>query len=284
MANLLDTIRQNSQAIAGQPAANTDQTQQVGNLLRAKSGTAATGGDFAGSNLGEQQAVSQTQNTLQNVIQPQNQVTQAGLAQQSAAQTQQANIQKGQIAQANRANTIQTQLQTNSILQQYEQGKGQLNLDENTAAANQVATNLRLQNQKYVDQLNNAAAKDRIDSGNNFKIALEQSILGDNTQLLQTKLGNQSILDANNTDFQRAMADMDAGFAEQLLSNQLAGARQAAIYGGAGAVVTGGIAGAGAASRSNPSTTSSTSPAAAADENASDLGGAANNDMTGAIA
>lgn len=282
MANLLDTIRQNSQTIAGQPAANTDQTQQVGTLLRAKSGTTSTGGDFSGSNLGEQQAVSQTNNTLQNVIQPQNQIAQANLAQQSSAQNQQAGIQQGQIAQTNKANTIQTQLQTNSILQQFEQGKGQLKLDENTAAANQIATNLRLQNQQYVDQLNNAAAKDRIDSGNNFKVALEQSIMGDNTQLLKQKLGNQSILDVNNTDFNRALADMDAGFAEQLLSNQLAGQKQAAIYGGVGAIVTGGLAGAGASGAFNsaPAATG----AAAADQNASDLGGAANNDTTGATA
>lgn len=253
MADLLSTIRQNSQALAGQQQGVTDQSSQLSGLLRAKSGkdASATGGDVAASNLGEQQAVAQTNNTMRNQVAPAAQTQQAGLDQASQGQQQQLGQAKAQIAQTNKFNTAQSQIQTNSILQNFEQQKGQLSLDQDKAAANQVATNLRMQNNKYMDQLQLEGQKNRLDDSNQFRTHLQQSVLGDNQTLLQSKLGDQSILDASNRDFQRAMGTMDVGFAYEVFNNAAAGAKQAAVYGGAGALATAGIAGAGAMQESN---------------------------------
>ena len=267
MPSLMDVIRQNSaQMTSGQDMGPPDQTQQAANLLSAKSGKAitpgtATSGTYALSNLGEQQATQQAKQQIQNQVQPQ--ATAQGQALTTAAEQQKQQLQTAtaQVGQARRFNTLQTNLQTNQIMNDLERSKGAIDMQYNRMGVDQAATNLRLQNSAYVTQLQTEGAKARLTSQNNFQQSLAQSIFGDKLSILNATLKGQSVLDANKNTFDQAMANMSIDNANAILSSEIAAGRQASMYGGIGATVTGGVGAVGKVMdmQSSPATSSSTS-------------------------
>lgn len=239
MPNLLDTIRQNSGQLPEQGV--TDETQKLQGLLRAKSGKAVGGSAVSASNLGEQQAVAQTGQTLQNQIQPQAQIQAAQQGQQQAATQQAEQIQRTDIAQQRRFNDVQNRMRTESLLNDMERQNKQLSLEKDRASLEQVASGLRLQDKQYIDNLQREGAKQRLDNQMEFNKTLTDQIMGDNQDLLQKRLNNKSVLDASDRDFNKAMANMDINTAWDIFNNDMAAQKQRAIYGAAGALTTAGI-------------------------------------------
>lgn len=246
MANLLDTIRQNSQSSI-QPQGMEDNTRKLQTLLRAKSGKAVGGSDVNSSSLSEEQAVSNANQTLANQIQPGAQIQQAGLEQQAAAEAQQTQLQKADIAQSRRFDTVQTRLKTNQLLQDLEQNRGKLDAAREASQVNQVAQNLRLQNAQYMDSLQREGSRARLDDSNKFNEALADSLLGANKELFQEQLGNKSILQASDRDFKKAMAEIDVNAAYDMFKNDMAASKQRAVYGAVGGLATAAIGAAGKA-------------------------------------
>jgi hypothetical protein len=100
----------------------TDETSKLQTLLRAKSGKASAGGPVASSNLGETQAVTQTNQQLGQVA-AQNEIQNQTNEQQSLAQDQSAQLQNAETNQSRRFDTIQNRLKTDSLLSEYERNK-----------------------------------------------------------------------------------------------------------------------------------------------------------------
>lgn len=238
MPNLLDAIRQNSQI---QPQGQTDETQKLQGLLRAKSGKDVGGGSVAASSLGEQSAVSQANQQLQSQVVPQAQIQQQGLEQQQAQQNQQAEIQGQQIGQQRRANTLQNKVQTEQILNDLERSKGQIDLQSQKAKVDQVAQNLRLSTQQYVDNLQREGSRKRLDNSASFQEELNKSILGDQQDLLQKQLGNRDVLQASDRDFKKAMNNMQLSDARNLFQKNMKQQKQRALYSTIGAATSAGI-------------------------------------------
>lgn len=243
MANLLDTIRGNTGALGSQQQGVTDQSASLQQLLRAKSGKAVGGPDVSSSNLGEQQAVAQTNQQIQGQIAPQAQIQQAGLQQQAAGQQQQQNIATGQIAQQRKFDTMQNRLQTNEILSDLERNRGQIDLAKDQARMEQLGFQLRLQDTKYLDNLQREGARQRLDNDMQFKQELATSVLGDNKQLLEKELGNKSLLDVNARDFNKSMANMDVGTAYDMFKNEMSTARDRQMWSSTGALGSAAVAG-----------------------------------------
>lgn len=241
MANLLDTIRNNSTAAATQPAGVTDQTQTVASLLRAKSGKAVGGGDIAASNLQETSAVDQTNQTLQNQVAPQAAIQQAGIEQQAMGQAQTAGIQKQEVAQNRAFNTMQNKLRTEELLAGFERDQGQLDLDRNKAQVNQFAQNLRLQNDKYVSDLQREGDRNRLNDANSFAEQYARESFDNNDELMQKKFNNISIASANDRDFQKSLAQMDIADAYSAFKAEQAANKQRAMYEGIGSITQAGI-------------------------------------------
>lgn len=236
-ASLLDAIQSNSQP---QQVGMTDQTGKLASLLRAKSGKAVGGGDTAQSSLGEQQANTQTNQQLGQVS-GQAASQNAGIQAQNTAQQSGLQNQKAEIVQTNKFNTQQTQIQTNQLLQQYEQNKGQLSEDQQKAQADQIGFNLRMQNQQYVDNLQRAGDMSRLGDQLQFQTQMAQQTFGDNENLLKQQLGNRSVLDASNQDFERAMGQMTTDQAYDAFHNAMSNEKQRAVYTGIGSVASAGI-------------------------------------------
>ncbi len=272
MASLLDTIRQNSGTLAGQKQGVTDQSQSVATLLRAKSGKAAGGGDIGMSNLGEQQAVANTNTQLQNDIAPQAQVQQQAQATQAAGQEQQLQAQKADIAQTRRFDDLQTKLKVSNTLQDLEQSKGKLSAQDEAAKVQMAAQGLRLQNNTYVQQLQREGQAARLNDINQFNEEMAKATMGDNEELMRTELGNHSIIDVNENDFRKATGQMTAERAYDIFQNAQKAEKERAMYTGISNIVVAGIGAAGstggsssAGTKSNPGGGSllSTSPASA---------------------
>lgn len=249
MPNLLDTIRQNSQPPV-QPQV-TDQTQSLSNLMRAKSGKSVGGGDVGQSNLGEAAAVNQTQQTMQNQIAPQAAIQNAGLQQQQSQQNQATQTQLTGIGQQRQFNALDNKLKTTALLNQFQQDSGKLDLQKNAAQVNQFAQGLRLQNNQYVDNLQREGAKARLDDQNSFNEQLKQQVFGDSEDVLKQQLGDKSILDASNQDFERAIGQMNVDQANYIFQTEKKAAAERAPYEAAGNIFSAGAGAAGTKANSS---------------------------------
>lgn len=270
MANLLDTIRQNNQAAATQKQGVTDETGKLAALLRAKSGKEVGGGDFSSSNLGEQQAVANTNTQTASTLAPAVQVQTAGLETQQAAQQQQVDAQKSELAQNRRFDTIQARIKTDALLQDLEQNKGRIDQQRKDAAVNQVAQNLRLQNSQYIDSLQKEGARSRLDDENSFNEELAKTTFGDNRELLEKSLGNKSILDASDNEFSVAMGQMTQQNAYDIFRNDMKAEKERGMMGAIGGLVTSAVGA--AASGGGSKTPAASSPAGSSASDYTSLG------------
>lgn len=220
MATLMDVIRGNNNALAGTQAAASDQTTQVQNLLRAKTGKAL--GDAAGSasNLGEQAAVSDTQAQLQAQAP---QVAAQGQAMDVAARRQQLDTQSQQatIDQARKFDTAENQMKTQQLMSGLARDKDTLDLDKDKSRLEQASFLLSMQDKKYVNDLQDIGKKQRLDDAAQFKAKQEQLAFGSSLDLVKQKLGNADILSASSEDFKKAMSDMSIDQAMQVAALEI---------------------------------------------------------------
>lgn len=251
MANLLDTINQNAAAAATQPQGVTDESQKVANLLRAKSGKAATGGDVGASNLGETSASDQTNTQLQNQVAPAAAIQAANLSQQNSQQEQGAQIQKASVARGRASNTLQNKLQTTALLNQFEQNEGSLGLDKNKAQVDQLAQGLRLQNQQYVDDLNREGSKSRLDDQLQFQQAMQSEAFDNNKELQSKVFADQDIASMSDRDFKKRLEQMGIDDAWNMFNTNQKTAADRAKFTAIGSLASAGIGA--AASAGTPS-------------------------------
>lgn len=233
MANLLDALKSPGMA---------DTTSQLSGLLRAKSGKAAAAPAGAVSTQQEQAAVAQTAQAMQPVQQAAA-TQQAEQEQQARGLQQQVGQQQAEIQQARQANQIKTQLQTQQILQDLEQNKGKIDMARYQSSMEQLGQNLRLSNQKYVDNLQREGNRARLNDDVQFREQLARSVLQDNKNLLERQLNNKSILSANDREFSIAMAKMGVNDAWQLFRNEAKAQQGAAQWTTGASVLTSGLAG-----------------------------------------
>lgn len=245
MPSLLDTIRQNSAAMNIPKQGVTDQTAQTATLLRAKKGKAATGPDLGASNLGEQAAVAETNTQIQNEVAPAAALQQAGAEQAARAETQATQLQKADIAQNRRADTVQDRIKTEQLLQDFEQDRGKLDLQKNTAQVNQFAQNLRLSNDKYVNDLKREGARARLDDEQSFLKSLQKEIFDNDEELLGKQQENQTVANMSDREWNKQMAQMGIDQAWSTFRNNQKAEKDRAIWTGLGTVagIGGGMAG-----------------------------------------
>jgi hypothetical protein len=238
MANLLDTIRNNS--VAPEQGV-TDEAQKLQTLLRARSGKQLSGTSVAGSNLGEQAAVAQTNQQMQQQVAPQAAIQSAQLAQQSAQIQQQEQQQRGQVAQSRRFDDLQTTLKIDSTLKELERNKGQIDMNKEGARLEQLGAALRLQDKQYVDNLQREGQLARLSDDNAFREAALRSTMGDKMQIINKSIDNNAVFNDNSREFSRKVATIDIDSAYQMFNADMAAQKQQALYSGGGALLKAGI-------------------------------------------
>ena len=207
MANLLETIQKNRQQVLGQQAPVTDETQRIRELLRAKSGKAASSSASNISNIGEQAAVDQTNQQLASLI-PQATIQSQQENVAAAGQMQQQKQQKQEISQARNFNTVQNNIRTQQLLSSLERDKGELDLDRDRAKLEQTSFLLAMQDKQYTDQLEAIGKRRRLDNAQVFASEMQDLAFGQYLGLLQDKLNKNDILAASDREFAEMMNNL----------------------------------------------------------------------------
>lgn len=250
MANLLDTIRQNNPGVQQQGV--TDESSKLQTLLRAKSGKAVGGSGVSASNLGEQAAVAQTNNQMQNQVAPAAEIQNQGQQAQQAQQTQTTNLQTQDVEQQRKFDTIQNKMKTNQLMSEFERNKGSIDLARDKSQLEQLGFQLRLQDKGYLDNLQREGNTRRLGDQQEFNEALADSVLGDQRQLLEKGLGNKSILDADDREFKKSLANMDSAYAYDMFRKDQSAAKERAMWSGIGGLATAGVGAYGSMSKPAP--------------------------------
>lgn len=253
MASLLDTLRNNMTQPA-QKQGVSDTTNLAATLQRAKSGKAVAPG-MAMSNLGEQAAVQATNAEL-GQAQQQGQLAAVGAEQQAENIASQGQQQITEVGQQRTGNQIQSRLQTNQLFNELESSGKELDLQKDRAKLEQLATNLALQDKKYVANLQQEGAKKRLNDKTAFADEVARTSLGNGLDIFKQQLGNKSIAGASNREFSKALAEMDINAAMEMAKQSAKAQSTAQKYGALGGLASAGIS---YASRPSDSTAEDTS-------------------------
>lgn len=241
--SLLDNINQQMQ---GQTAPTEQAGQALGagqslrSLLRAKTGKAGQAGTGAGpSSLQEKTAARQAQLGQQQLAQ-QGQLMGAQQAEQSADIAQRTQQQAAQQDQARQDILAQADRQTQNILNDFAQGTKRLDNAQDISDLEQVGFVARLQNQQYISQLQDVGKRNRLDSDVGFKTEIAKQAMADNQDLLNDKLAFETIMNASDRDFQKALSNIDINYAMQIANDAAKAANAQQIAKGVGTAVTAG--------------------------------------------
>lgn len=241
MATLLDTLKQNLGQV-GQSEAVADETGTVKQLLAAKKGivgpTTALGPK--GFSVAEAAAKAPAQQQLAETAQAA-QLQATGIGQAAAAQAEEERQKTQQIEMQRQQTSLQNKIQTENILRGLEQNKAALTEDQRRAGMEQVAAQLRLQNDAYITNLQREGNRSRLQDDLTFDEQLKKDISADNIALLKIKFGNQSALDASDRDFTKELAKIDFATAAAMARENSRFAQTQATIQGVGSLATTGI-------------------------------------------
>ena len=209
MATLLDTLKQNLGQVGGGEAV-ADETGTVKGLLAAKKGIVGPPSALGpkGFSVAEAAAKAPAQQQLAETAQAA-QLQATGIGQAAAAQGEEERQKTQQIEMQRQQASLQNKIQTENILRGLEQNRAALTEDQRRAGMEQVAAQLRLQNDAYITNLQREGNRSRLQDDLAFDEQLKKDISADNIALLKIKFGNQSLLDASDRDFTKELAKID---------------------------------------------------------------------------
>lgn len=207
---LMETLQS---SLSGQPQPQPgmqDQSAQVQNVLRAKLGKAGgpPGEQPRASNIQEQQAVQQGRlGALQQQAQGQLQsqaIQQEQLGQQVKEQEQQLNLDEQREGMRSKF-----ELQSEDVAQELSRGLRDLDSKQQQQKMEQAGFLVRMQNDQYVTNLKNAAAKARIQSDRDFKIQSARAAFADEEEILKDRIFMQEFIDASRRDYEVFLNGID---------------------------------------------------------------------------
>lgn len=223
--SLLDRINK-----LNQPTAANERTEEVRGLQRAISGkqvdtsSQAVSGNLA-EKLATQQAAKQesdTQQQFQDIEQVINQRAEAIAQQFDAAQIQQ--LEKG-------LNIKQqlTQRATELLNNAGRQGQ-QLDVQKQRAQMEQLGFTLRMNNDKYMRDLQDAGTRSRLDNDANFREEYQRSLWSNEMELFNSDLDFQRLIQAEGREVMEILNNMEIDKMIQLGETAASQASQQAIY------------------------------------------------------
>jgi len=254
MPSLLDTVKQNSAALAS-PAANpllasaTGLAPTVGEATEGIAGLTATAqtGKALGpgqtpklSSLGERLASVNALNQAKD-ISKQAQLQGVSLDQQ-ADQLQQQHSQAVTQLNEQQLDTHQAfNQQVKGLLFDQQNQLKQLDLSRDKARMEQAGFMLRLGNQQYTDKLQMEGQRARLDNAAAFNEALQRSVFADELDLLSNSLDFRNYMMADTRDAQRQLGEMDIEFAIQIAASEAKAANSQMMWSGVGNLLSAGL-------------------------------------------
>jgi hypothetical protein len=233
---LADIIRGNLQQLQNQAAPQvTDESQRAARLLRARGGRAIGGGSTpARTNIMEQQQ------QVSEQYRPQLELQGAAIEQEQEQIGQQQQLGRQQQKQSRAELQSKLSSQQNAILEDLERSRAELGSARGRSKLEQAGITLRLQNQQYLDQLENEGARRRLDDSLKFKEEMQASIFRDAERALSKQFDFRSLMNSDEREFAREISKMDVDTAMQILRDEMSAASKRQIAQGAGTAVSAG--------------------------------------------
>ena len=122
----------------------------------------------------------------------------------------------------------------NQLLGNFERNIKQLNTQQGLADLEQLGIMIRLNNQKYIEQLQNLGATKRLDSEAAFKIEAHKAAFQDAEELLGLKLDWESIVNADQREFDEWLKKSSIQWDVNQAAKKAKEASQAGLFGAAG--------------------------------------------------
>lgn len=241
MATLLETLKKNLGGVTT-PELDVDETGQIQKLLAAKQGIVGPESALGprGLAIGEVAAKGQTQEQLSKLgTAAQMQTTQ--LTQAARGEEMQQKQQEEALSAQRQEGQLRTRIQTENILRGLEQGRASLSEEQRRQGLEQVASNLRLQDRQYVDNLQREGARARLEDSISFNEALKRSILEDNLSLTQQFYKDKAALDLSDREWSKYLATIDIDSAMQMMRDDARFATEQATIQGLGSLISTGI-------------------------------------------
>jgi hypothetical protein len=242
MATLLDKLKQTLGGAAAQTAPVADETGTVQQLLAARKGitgpaTALGPKGLAVAEVAARQPAQQKLAEIGQAAQMQSTAIEQAAAGQAEAQQQREAALEGQRQES----TLRNRIQTENILRGLEQGKAELGEKQRQLGLETAAANLRLSDANYVDNLRREGDRARLQEDISFTEKLQQSIFDENLALQKLKYKNQSLINASERDFNKALAQMGATEAIQIAQDNLRGDSERAMISGMTGLASAGV-------------------------------------------
>lgn len=244
---LLEALKKSMTAPAAPtPASAIDQTSLIAGLAAAKSGKAAPSGTSAprASSIGEEQQQAANQVSLQQQVQ-QGQVQAQGMQQAAEQEDLQSKLEGRALDERSLEVRDQFTRQSEAIIRDFARNSQNLDLNRKKARAEQLGFNLRLGNQKYLDDLEDNGRRARLDDAVRFREEVQRSVFTDEQDLFQNDLQFRALMRADERTFADQMAAMDIDYALQIAETDAKAANQKMMWDGVGSIVQGGILAAG---------------------------------------
>ena len=243
LSNLQNMAKGNSIQEAAKPAISFAPTalEQSQQMAQASTGKAATGvAGAAVSNIAEQVAVDQTAKQQAEVQQ------QANLAernQQAEEEQQYMQLADQELDYRNKGLQVKQEFnsQLSKLIQDFKEKGDALDLEKSKAAAEQIGTLMRLQDDKYVNNLKMEGSKRRLDNMKAFKEAAMESQFSNQLSLLNDDFAAKSMLRADAREFNIKLEQMGYQQAMDMVEAEIQGNKDAMVWRGIGGMAEAGI-------------------------------------------
>jgi predicted glycoside hydrolase/deacetylase ChbG (UPF0249 family) len=243
LSNLQNMAKSNSIQEAAKPAISFAPTalEQSQQMAQASTGKAATGvAGAAVSNIAEQVTEDQTAKQQAEVQQ------QANLAernQQAEEEQQYLQLADQELDYRNKGLQVKQEFnsQLSKLIQDFKEKGDALDLEKSKAAAEQIGTLMRLQDDKYVNNLKMEGSKRRLDNMKAFKEAAMESQFSNQLSLLNDDFSFKSMLRADEREFKVKMEQMGYQQAMDMVEAEIQGNKDAMVWRGIGGLAEAGV-------------------------------------------
>lgn len=134
----------------------------------------------------------------------------------------------------------QLQNQTTQLLNQFARERGKLDVAKKQAQFEQLGFELRMNNEEYVQKLQQNGARSRLENDANFKEELQRSVFANEMELFNSDLDFQRLMYAEGRELIQALHDLDVEHFRQMGRIETDATAGAAKYSAMSDMVSGG--------------------------------------------
>lgn len=232
---LIDDIKKSLQS--GFQLPQFGQSEQVRQLQRAASGKLAKETGPGPVFLAEQVAATAAEQQRQEDVMA-GKVQAEQLTMQEKAQQEQFRQQNIELDDKLLNAKLDMQNKASSLLQEYTQRTGELEMRQESAKTQYMTALMRLSNDDYLERLETEAAVSRLQEQSAFEWELAQSVFNEEISLLKNDLGFRSAMAADARTFKEYLAEIDINQAIELAVSDAKAKESAAQWQAAGQAIS----------------------------------------------